>query len=317
MQPPSILFAINATTESGAGHVMRCLSLARELRDLGCKTFIEGTIEISWIRERLEQESVFQPSSKRDSYDLVVLDSYDVSFMNRTLVNFRSKKVVQFCDSNSVLVDVESVVWFEEGQFNLVSSWQQPRVVASGFSLLIPAPTLNRARLAERATNVAVILGGAPLPSIVDTVVQSIISPLFNSVTFHLWSDHVPNSARFFSNLLFHPLGSSLEPYLSSCDTMISSAGTSLWVNASGGRVIGVVGLVQNQLSNYEFATEIGVAHGLGFLLGSQDLIAENALEALLFDAEHRRSLYASLVDFVDSSGSQDLATILLHFIAE
>lgn len=314
---PLILFITSATSSTGAGHMMRCLAYAKNLRSLGCETFFDSIVEIPWLKNFMDTQGFSIHESPAVEYDLVILDSYDLTFLQQRLTQHSYRKSLQICDSSTPIMDVDGVIWLDPQPPQSVGSGEKTKVLASGVTYLMQEMLCQRISPPLLAKNVLVVLGGSPSRLVIDEVVKLLGSTEFRSVAFHILSDYIPSKTTTNGNLFFYSLGTDMVPLLNICDTIITSAGTSLWVQFSNLRVMGVISVVENQQSNYQYVVDRDLACGLGFFEKDSFFTDKTSLEKLLFESDFRNQMFLRMNSFVDNKGGQRLAAVISAFVFE
>lgn len=315
IRKPLILFITAATSISGAGHMMRCLTYAKSLRYMGCEVFFDSVIEMPWVKKIVDTEQISWQAKPDVIYDLVILDSYDPILLQQRLDQYSYRKSIQICDSSTPIMGVDGVIWLDPCPPQVVKEGIKPRVLAAGVIYLMQDMLCQKMSLPPKASSVLVVLGGSPSKSVIDEIVKLLDSPKYESVTFHVLSDYIPRATNQKKNFRFYPLGTDMVPLLNFCDTIITSAGTSLWIQFSNLRVMGVVGVVENQRANYLYVVEKDLACGLGFLEQDSLVLDDSSLEKLLFESDYRSQLSLQMNEFVDSRGVEKLATLIRSFV--
>lgn len=314
--PLSVLFICKADSLSGAGHVIRCIDYAKELRGASCEVFFSGVFEIPWVIGLMHREGFAINQVNDVIYDLVVLDGYDHGYLIEEQKRHKFEKVIQFSDSYTHLLDVDGYLWFDDIKlWNYESSYNE-KLLIGGLGLLMREGLLPKPLMREIAGDVFVVLGGSPTPELIDIVVKILILPTFRDISFHVLSDYVPLTSALHENIVFYKLGSDMNMILTKCDTVITSAGTSLWIQLSNLLPVGVISVVNNQKENYEFVTERGLAHGLGQVSETSTSLDSGCFERLFLDTYLRSQITTKARLFVDSGQFKDSIEVLKKFAA-
>lgn len=297
----SALFACNATSVSGVGHVMRCIEYAQSLQQIGVKVDFVGAVEVGWLKKHLKRLGLRVITKPAEAYSLLILDSYDLSYLLEISGKVQTDLVVQIADRNSPLLDNVYLVWLDTN-FRELGLEVQVRVILHGFSAY-PTRQLSATKgFKALAENVLVTLGGSPKARDFDSIVEVMSKPEFNKVNFHIFA-HSLRQKSLLANVRFHPLGHNLVEVASYCDTAISGSGTSIWDFLSSKHHVGALCLVDNQEANYRFVTQGKMAIGLGNF-GFGEPLNIDALRSLLFDNDLRSQLIASIPEDLDGNGA-------------
>lgn len=297
----SALFACNANSVSGVGHVMRCIEYARSLQHAGIKVDFIGDIEIGWLQEYLKKLGVGLLEEPAEAYSLLILDSYDLSYLLEVIGKVEANLVIQLGDRNTPILDNVYLIWLDTN-FQELKLETQERVILQGLPAF-PTKRLSATKsLKTPAENVLVTLGGSPKDRDVESIVEVISKPDFNRVNFHIFT-HSLSKKNLLFNVRFYALGHNLVEVAGYCDTAISGSGTSIWDFLSSKRHVGAVCLVDNQEANYRYVTHGKMAIGLGnFHLGEP--LNMDALKSLLFNRNLRGQLIANLPEDLDGNGA-------------
>jgi spore coat polysaccharide biosynthesis predicted glycosyltransferase SpsG len=101
---------VDATPFTGAGHAMRCGTLAESWQQLGGTVEVIGEIVIQFVRDRLENLAIPVRSESSNSDGVLVVDSYDPE-IRRFPERGNSRVVVQVDDIGGPIPRQASVIW--------------------------------------------------------------------------------------------------------------------------------------------------------------------------------------------------------------
>lgn len=306
-----ITFAVKASGKTGAGHIMRCLRYAQSLSSLGFKIKHWGSVDIPWILEFSEHTFVDYQEQIHET-DLLIIDSYDLDFIVQAVSSVRTNKVVQIADANTPLIPSASLVWLDIYPIpESVSSSHQ--IIASGISFFAPL-RMRGLKIGNEAENVLVVLGGSPMRKHQESIIKVIEELDARHIDFHVMSTihDKPSQKR---NLNFYPVGSRLIELANICDTVITSAGTSLWDFIANRRVVGTFPVVDNQTENFLYCTSRGLALGMNDGHLDSELDA-SVLDNLISDSSVRSTLINSVVARPDFHGASRLALLLSEILS-
>jgi spore coat polysaccharide biosynthesis predicted glycosyltransferase SpsG len=311
MLPRRVVFAANATTSTGAGHVMRLVEISKALPSSIEKCFI-GSVELPWVKELLDKSFPFQSSEVRDifgKHDLVVLDSYDDSFCRLVANSSRESTVVQVADRYTPLLP-KSLIIYMDLPFDHENKDVSRRIVAHGISF-VPARKLHpvETKFQPIAKKVLVTTGGSVDKRVFSQLVSEVVKDEYRAIDFHFIGT-LDNSVQKNLNVHFHEMGSGIDSIAQDCDTAISAAGTSMWGLLSNNRLLGLAAIVENQKANYSYV--ISSKHALPVFDLDNIELDVGVLRTLLFDETSRRNIYRAISGQYDTLGASRVCELLL-----
>jgi spore coat polysaccharide biosynthesis predicted glycosyltransferase SpsG len=311
MLPKRVVFAANATTSTGAGHVMRLLEISKALPSSVEKCFI-GSVELPWVKELLEKSFPFQSSEVGEIFgrhDLVVVDSYDVVFCRLVADSSRESTVVQVADRYTPLLS-KSLIIFMDLPLDHENEEVSRRIVAHGIRF-IPARRLRpvETEFQPIAKKVLVTTGGWVDERIFLQLIAEVVKDEYRAIDFHFMGV-LDNSAQSGANLYFHEIGTGLDSIAQDCDTAISAAGTSMWGLLANNFILGLAAIVENQKANCSYA--IDLKHALPVFDLNNTRLDVGFLRTLLFDETTRRHIYRAISGQYDTLGSSRVCDLLL-----
>lgn len=311
MLPRRVVFAANATTSTGAGHVMRLVEISKALPSSVEKCFI-GSVELPWVKELLDKSFPFQSSEVGENFgrhDLVVVDSYDVVFCRLVANSSRESTVVQVADRYTPLLP-KSLIIFMDLPLDHENEEVSQRIVAHGIRF-IPARKLHpvETKFQPIAKKVLVTTGGWVDKRIFLQLIAEVVKEEYRAIDFHFMGV-LDNSAHSGVNLYFHEIGTGLDSIAQDCDTAISAAGTSMWGLLANNFVLGLAAIVENQKANYSYA--IDLKHALPVFDLNNMRLDVGLLRTLLFDETTRQHIYRAISGQYDTLGSSRVCDLLL-----
>lgn len=311
MLPRRVVFAANATTTTGAGHVMRLVEISKTLPSSIEKCFI-GSIELPWVKGLLDKSLSYQSSVVGEifgKHDLVVVDSYDDVFC-RLVANCSSEStVVQVADRYTPLLP-KSLIIFIDLPFDHENEDVSRRIVAHGIRFM-PARKLHpvETRFKPIAKKVLVTTGGWVDKRIFLQLIAEVVKDEYHNIDFHFMGVF-DNSMQSGLNLFFHDIGNGFDSVAQDCDTAISAAGTNMWGLLANNFVLGLAAIVENQTANYSYA--IDLKHALPVFDLNNVRLDVGTLRTLLFDETTRRHIYRAISGQYDTLGASRVCDLLL-----
>lgn len=316
MLPKRVIFAANALTSTGAGHVMRLIEISKLLPSSIEKVFV-GSVDLPWVKELLGQPFPTQYSRLDGAFgrhDVVVIDSYDLVFCEQVAAHSLETTVVQIADRYTPLL-ANSLIIFMDLPFNVESESVKRRIIAHGIQFL-PTRKLNSLdkKIKPRAKRVLVTTGGMVDSRIFSQLVNELTKDMYQEIDFHFIG--VPDSHfQKYNNLIFHNFGIDFDLIAQSCDTAITTAGTTMWSFLANNLIIGVSAIVENQKRN--FSHVVNSKHALPLFDIDNTSLDVQVLRKLLFDETLRQNLSGAISGKYDTLGASRVCNLLLKIYEE
>jgi spore coat polysaccharide biosynthesis predicted glycosyltransferase SpsG len=309
MLPKRVVFATNVSKLSGAGHFRRLVEISRELPPSFERAFF-GSVEIPWVKALLEETfPKVDFNNDHGGNNLIVLDSYDKDFCQQVNSFFSKSTVLQIADRYTPLLP-NSLVIFMDLPFLYADSSIESRVIAHGIDYL---PTRNMSKknheVPDQAKRILVTTGGSVNETVFGQLLAELDKKKYRDLAFEFIGEYknIPRDVNYFH---FHSFGSGFDAIAKDCDTAISASGTTLWDLLASQKIVGLAAIVENQIANYQYATANKQAIGI-FSIDSLELDVE-ALHALLFDTNVRRSIQEEISDEYDFDGAKRFCNLIL-----
>jgi len=303
-----VVFASEAHSASGAGHIMRCIAYAAHFQRLGISVGLYGRNDFDWIQQVISNHS-FSSIDDNDECELLIIDSYNLDFVLNTRRKVTHKHLIQIADPSTPLIQTSGVIWLDPYPPDR-SIMDRHRILAEGFSFMPPRFSSRSNIQAAQEEQVLVTLGGSPNKKHIESLLRVTNDPIFADVTFNCFFSKPPD-VSVVDNHIFLGVGSQLDLMVDTCSTVISGAGTSVWDFLVAGKLVGVLKLVENQENNYRFITSKNFALALGDMSEKNEMDSDS-LFTLLVDKEKRSQLRQHISSQIDNRGAVRLAEILL-----
>ena len=306
-----MVFRADASQSIGSGHVMRLSSIAEEAIARGIKChFVGEIVGIPWLQKRIGSLgfSSYQQNSNLSlacNKRVLFLDSYAIhpleAFINERLWN----RVVVIADESTP--QYRCFLSIHVGD----NGNQKPENSKRYLSGLQYIPL--RKSIMETSTSwyekdsiesVLVFGGGTDTNNLALTLAQCLaeIPGSWKVVFISTTSDEIKKLDKRFEVL---PFGNGLDKLMDCSDLILTTASTSSFEVIAKGIPLGVVCAVDNQISNYNFLTEGGVAQGLGIKLEGKDWAIDVAkLAEILQSRSIRNEMVNRMRGLIDMQGS-------------
>ncbi len=335
-----IYFRADANRIIGSGHVMRCLSIAKEFQSQGYETYFiladrEGDLLIydsnmhsicinsDW--SDLDKEiDILATLIRKDCPDLLIVDSYYVSERYFDAIS-GSPPVVYIDDLNSSTWNVDYLI-----NYNIFG----PEMDYSGYSnthtklFLGPryAPLRDEFReLPEHnvksVTDIMVSAGGADTECILEKLLVD-ICPNFSNISFHFVVgalnsrlDKIEHICP--SNAYLHINEKNMSALMRNCDIAISAAGSTLYeLCACGTPTITYVVADNQQDAACEFEKQ-GIMMNAGDCRNNDGFVVElkNRMRRMIDDSNLRNNTSSRSRSLVDGKGAKRIVVSLLKAI--
>lgn len=328
-----ILIRADANAHIGAGHVMRCISVANELIKKGqevlfvtsdqsgaelIKQYNFSCICLNSNWANMENEGI-EHVVKKMHPNLVLIDSYQVT--KNYLSGIRKlTKTAYFDDLNICQWDVDYLI-----NYNIIASLFDYSWHAKTRTKLLLHPQYaplreefcNRTKkIIKPVTEVMVSAGGADPECITEKILSEICLTIPN-ISFHFVVgalnprlEKIRNIAHQINNAVLHINEQNISELMNRCDIAISAAGITLYELCAMGVPTIVYSLADNQkLAAYSFGQQ-GVMLSAGDCRENEDFIdkIKQLLIKLINNKDKRIDLSKKMQKLVDGNGASRIA---------
>lgn len=329
-----VLLRADASPVQGTGHVMRCLTLAEELKRRGHRTcLMTNNSHVEWLEKvvqssgieviRVGQHELAPEQCLAFSPDWVVVDSYEIS---ANLISQLASKVPVLA-----IVDGDSrgIVATEYVDHNLGAELEKwPTLVAdrilagSNFALIRdavlvkkrPSPWVFQGELPHI---VAVMGGSDPTGTIVN--VSQALAGLRGKCTATVvassqWHDQVHDLLADVEGFEIISPTVDLPRHLASADIAISASGTSAWELCALGIPSILLAVVGNQSESLQRMIERSLVLGIDLTRGGTDSVTaevETMVSKLMNSDELREKLSRECETYFDGLGKARVVEVM------
>ncbi len=335
-----ILFRADANELIGAGHIMRCLSIAQAFRDRGENVLFvtadrRGTelicsrgfefhcLDSVW--DNMDDEvGKLLPFLDAVNASLMLVDSYYVteSYFKRIS---SAIKVAYIDDLNKCRWDVDYLI-----NYNIYSTTYDYSCYLHTRTKLILGLEyvplrgefrgLSEHSMKSTAKSVFISAGGSD-PEQISLKMAQYVCPCFLQVSFHLVVgalnpriDELVKRAEESSNIILHIDERHISDLMMACDLAVSAAGSTLYELCACGTPTIIYTLADNQLAAAEEFERRGLMINAGDCRNREGFTdhLEFLIENLLDDSDKRYSMSKNMQSLVDGDGAIRLTSALL-----
>jgi spore coat polysaccharide biosynthesis predicted glycosyltransferase SpsG len=304
------VFRADASHDIGAGHVMRCSTIAEEVIARGLEAIFVGRIEnLEWVRNRIHNlgfSSVFENEdeflSNPDS-DVLVLDSYLIGVEEPFISRRKWKMVVLIADNVTPKFECDLII-----HPGLDNEWLKDSVipVLYGPEYLLIRKSIKKITgaqiLPETGPRIVVVGGGSDS------------SQFCRAVAIALKSIQEPFTAVLFTNDMFEakldkrfmvsPIGDALDEMIKDTNLVLTPASTSSFEFIAREIPMGIACAAENQRLNFKTLVLRKLAYPIGIYSNKDGWAIDGpAIHRLIIDADLRKELKGGISALIDLQG--------------
>lgn len=335
-------FRVDANLEIGTGHLMRCLSIAKKLK--------EHTNDIIFIsadsinRKMIEDNGFFcriLDSNYKDldselnmlcniigesGIDTIVIDSY---FVTKKYLDTLKKhiKIMYVDDLHEMVYPCDMLVNYtifaeDIDYLKLYGKSKTKLLLGCKFAPLRDEfEVLQEKAIGRKVGNILVLSGGTDHYHFILKLVEAVaISKPYSEISFHIVcgrynedKEKLEHIAAQHNNIFVYENLTKLKSFMESADIAISAGGTTLYELAACGTPTIGYSLADNQLENLKSFSDKGCLLSVGDI--RQGFPKEELLKRLeeLADREKREKLSHRMKQLVDGNGCRRLAEEIMR----
>jgi len=315
------VFRTDASHDIGAGHVMRCSTIAEEVIARGLEAIFVGRIEnLEWVRKRIHNLGFSSVFEKEDEFlsnpdsDVLVLDSYLVGVDEPFISRRKWKLVVVIADSVTPKFECDLII-----HPGLDNEWLKGASVpvVYGPKYLLIRNSIQKITDTQNLPNTGpkiVVVGGGSDPSkfcrAVAAVLKSFQEP-FTAVLFANDMFEVKLDKRF----IVSPIGDALDEIIKDANLVLTPASTSSFEFIAREIPMGVACAAENQRSNFDILVSRKLAYPIGKYSNKDGWVIDgSAIHRLIIDADLRKELKGGISALIDLQGPKRIVdTINSH----
>lgn len=313
----------DASPISGTGHVVRCLTLAQELRSRGHEVTLAGEIAVPWLTTWIAELEVTHRPVRADGlegidgreWDAVAVDSYGIPAVELSALG-DTVPLLAVIDGDDRGITAAHYVDPNFGAEDLPRDARVARRLSAGSRYALIRREIVRLRRNDRAAaadrpRVLVVFGGTD-PTGAALRVAGALRPLLEhaDVTMVAAPDHAARLDTLIGNRVrLIPPTPALPAELDAADLVITAAGTGAWEVCTLGIPAVFAAVVPNQRDGLARIVKGGLGVGVDATAQPQR-VAETVDLAigLLDDADARAGLAARSLEAFDGLGAGRVA---------
>ncbi len=333
---------VDANEHIASGHVMRCMAIAKKIKDNNedvifitadeyPKELIEsGGYRVAVLKTKYdcmeEEVDKLQKLVEEFSISCLFVDSYMVTPLYFQLVK-RFIKVVYMDDLLMFPYGADGLVNYavaikKEVYDKLYDDKKLPKLyLGSAYAPLREEFSETKAKLTEKVTDVFVTSGATDKFDVVLNLAKCVAgNRKFEVVKFHLISgmfnsnkEELRELANAYDNICVYENVKNMSEIMLKCQVAISAGGTTLMELAAVGLPTIAYVIADNQLSGTYIMNEEGILVYAGSAWEQEDIVGEILLklEELMNDFSLREMLKRKAESVVDGNGADRIAKIL------
>jgi UDP-2,4-diacetamido-2,4,6-trideoxy-beta-L-altropyranose hydrolase len=344
-----IVFRVDSSSTIGSGHVMRCLTLANELRRRGaivhfvsCEYpghFIHKLEDVSYLVYRLSPTQVIDGVSdatatlgalSEQHYDWLVVDHYDLGLCWETMVKPLTRHILVIDDLADREHDCDMLLdqnYFGSATIERYESLLPAHccsLLGPHFALLHPEYAKISQGMMPRSggiRRVLIFFGGSDLNNHTKQVLQALLRPAlaYLEVDVVVGQNHPDYQSLLVlsqkrSGIKLHQNLPSLADLMADADLFIGAGGATTWERLS----LGLPSLVISIAENQQIFTQLLAEEGVQLSLPEVGVVSWQTWYEAICDAMHRpasmRALSFQSRKLVDGLGCQRVARRILVF---
>lgn len=338
MNEPVIAIRTQADSYIGFGHLRRCLSLAKKLKEYQAKIFFiinkninatqiikDSNFDVTTIENEKIDLSETKNHIKKIQADVLIIDSYDI--LTDTLPNFNEVLLVAIEDRLNINYSADVIVNANLNNVNLEKITSNTMIAMLGIDYLLLDSnfTENTTREFKKSVqNVLITVGGSDQFNLTENLIKwtrdalssvsigVVIGPFFNDSVKH----SIEKIAKSDGKIMLYQAPKNLKDLMVNCDIAISSGGQTVYELAATGTPTIAIKLVENQTPNLDFLSKKGTLDWIGDISDVQlsNCFAKNLID-LADNLNKRKVMSARGKQLIDAQGTDKVAKKILSMV--
>lgn len=313
-----LVFRANASSIIGSGHVMRCASLIETAVRLKISCVFIGDLgDKKWLREVINNSGAIYLASiceleVQSDHDILVIDSYE-NLIHEEAQSKDWRYVVKILDNLPFRLDCDLVIYPHLGETYVGGT--KPRIISGKefIPLRSSIEKISRKHLAGQLSKLVVFGGGTDLYEFGYELGKVLCGiPFFDSAVF--FSNDRSRIENLDKRFTVFEIGSRLDEFLNEADLVLTTSSTSSLEVIARELPLGVLSVVSNQVSNFDYISSKGIGLGVGRRTekGKWE-IDLRMLSRLFTDLDLRLQIAHNQKDYLSLNGSENIIRMILE----
>jgi len=293
-----MVFFADLDSEAGIGHVMRCRAIANSVQDLGLPSILILKSQDNDLINKFEINRSFKNISSIDfvknldhTNSFLVIDTYNLP-INDPIFNYNWEKTLGIFDDHTPRYQVDIALDQNLNKYAVMNKnrihYEHIIIDDYFFNLRnLPSKFINK-----KARNIVISGGGTDPTGFVEALCSQLIQ-ISGQYCFFVFTEKT--FACKDSRFIFMKPGLHFRNYLLECDTVFSTAGSTIWEILTSKICLAVGLATENQSSNYETLTKNELAIPVGKYSENKWKIDSLKCEQVLNDSLIRETLYYNM----------------------
>lgn len=348
---PTIYIRVDGNEIIATGHVMRCLSIAVQLKKMGCSVvfltadnkpeeliksrgFSIDVLHTVWDQMDDETEILCRYLNERN-VRVLMIDSYQVTHNYLDALS-RVTKVVYIDDLNRFPYPVHTVinysVWAREEDYARIYQNPLPRFLIGGSYIPLREEfTYIKRTINPDVNNILITMGGTDSYNVIGKILYKIFHQTISSdnecnqtlpsLEYHVIvgifnqnKEELYALAKQYPNIHLHENVSNMSDYMRQCDIAISAGGSTLYELCACGTPTIVMEIADNQNGAKTWQDHDYMLYAGNIAKNEETCLAAclSHLNAYINNYQLRRSFSERVQNLVDGKGAERIAEYLL-----
>lgn len=308
-----VCFLADGNYEIGLGHVMRCITLAREFRKRGFSVYFLSKCEEGILKIK---ENKFDLLNKLDNTDIIIIDKYELSNSFFLSMKKYCKIIAYIDDVNEFDYPVDIVI-----NGSLISS--ELGYIKGNNKILLLGPQYNILRdefrgmpkrvIRDKVQNIMVTTGGADPFNTTIEIIKLIRSNIkYDNMKLHVVigsgfvnAEKLKKEIMNYKNIMLYENVKQMSKIMVASDIAFSAGGGTLYeLCACGTPTIGLI-LAQNQELITNRMSQLGYIKSIGWHIELNKKKLWEALDSFIDKKCEREIISAKQQTLVDGRGAE------------